>query len=119
LSLRLLIDEDAQDKVLVKLLRETGHDLITVNEAGLTSQPDRIVFNYASKNNRIVLTFNCPDFEKLHQQTSTHPGIFVVYQEANPNKKMSFKQINRAIANLEAANFPLANQFISLNHWNY
>jgi predicted nuclease of predicted toxin-antitoxin system len=119
LSLRLLIDEDAQDKVLVKLLREARHDLITVNEAGLTSQPDKIVFNYALNNNRIVLTFNCPDFEKLHQQTSTHPGIFVVYQEANPNKKMSFKDIVQAIANLEAANIPLVNQFLSLNHWNY
>jgi hypothetical protein len=32
---------------------------------------------------------------------------------------MSFKAIVRAIANLEAAKVPLANQFISLNHWNY
>jgi predicted nuclease of predicted toxin-antitoxin system len=119
LSLRLLIDEDAQDKVLVKILREAGHDLITVNEARLMGQPDQVVFNYALNNNRIILTFNCPDFEKLHQQTLTHSGIFVVYQEANPNKKMSFKNIARAIANLEAANIPLANQFISLNHWNY
>jgi predicted nuclease of predicted toxin-antitoxin system len=119
LSLRLLIDEDAQDRVLVRLLLQAGHDLITVNEAGLMSQPDSSVFSYAIENNRIVLTFNCPDFEKLHQQTSNHPGIFVVYQEANPLKKMSFKQIVKAIANLEAANISLTNQFISLNHWNY
>jgi predicted nuclease of predicted toxin-antitoxin system len=119
LSLRLLIDEDSQDKVLVKLLQEAGHDLLTVNEAGLMSKADNIVFNYAVDNNRIILTLNCPDFEKLHQEISIHSGIFAVYQEANLNKKMSFKQIVKAIANLESANFPLSNQFISLNHWNY
>jgi hypothetical protein len=32
---------------------------------------------------------------------------------------MGFKAIVKAIANLETANVPLANQFISLNHWNY
>jgi hypothetical protein len=32
---------------------------------------------------------------------------------------MSFKAIVNAIANLETANVPLANQFISLNQWNY
>ena len=68
MSLKLLIDEDAQDKVLVN---------------------------------------------------SQHPGILAVYQEANPSKKMSFQAIVRAIVNLEAAKVPLANQFISLNHWNY
>jgi predicted nuclease of predicted toxin-antitoxin system len=48
LSLKLLIDEDAQDKVLVKLLRLAGHEVITVNEAGLMSQPDFIVLDYAT-----------------------------------------------------------------------
>ncbi|WP_255413993.1 hypothetical protein [Pleurocapsa sp. CCALA 161] len=43
----------------------------------------------------------------------------MVYQEADPLKKMSFKIIVFAIANLEAAQIPLQNQFISLNHWNY
>jgi hypothetical protein len=32
---------------------------------------------------------------------------------------MSFKEIVKAIANLEAAMMPLANQFISLKQWNY
>jgi hypothetical protein len=32
---------------------------------------------------------------------------------------MSRQDIDKAIANLEAAKIPLQNQFISLNHWNY
>jgi predicted nuclease of predicted toxin-antitoxin system len=116
LSLRLLIDDDSQDKVLVRLLREAGHDVVTVKEAGLMSQPDSTVFSYALAKNRILLTLNCRDFQALHQANPNHPGIFVVYQEAEPLKKMSFKIIVLAIANLEAANIPLMNQFISLNH---
>ncbi|MBC1196963.1 DUF5615 family PIN-like protein [Microcystis aeruginosa BLCCF158] len=119
MSLKLLIDEDAQDKVLVKLLRQAGHEVITVNEAGLMSQPDFIVLDYARNADRILLTLNCRDFQSLHAADSHHPGILAIYQEANPSKKMSFKAIVNAIANLETAKVPLANQFISLNHWNY
>ena len=119
MSLELLIDEDAQDKILVKMLKKAGHDVLTVNEAGLASQEDSVVFSHACSTNRILLTLNCRDFEILHQANSNHPGIFAIYQEANPLKKMSFKAIVRAIANLENANIPLPNQFISLNQWNY
>jgi predicted nuclease of predicted toxin-antitoxin system len=119
LSLKLLIDEDAQDKVLVKLLKKAGHDVLTVNESGLSSQLDPIILSHACFTNRMLLTLNCRDFEALHKASPNHPGIFVVYQEANPLKKMSFKAIVKAIANLEAANVPLANQFIPLNQWNY
>ncbi len=98
-------------------------------------QPDNVVLEYATQNDRIVLTRNCRDFEgegcavlrripnhlveALHEANPNHPGIFAVYQEANPLKKMSRQDIVKAIANLEAAKIPLQNQFISLNHWNY
>jgi predicted nuclease of predicted toxin-antitoxin system len=119
LSLKLLIDEDAQDKLLVKLLRQSGHDVITVNEAGLSGQPDPIVLQSAKTNNRVLLTYNCDDFETLHQTNPIHSGILAIYRSSNRSKNMSFKDIVQAIANLETANIPIANQFISLNHWNY
>ncbi len=119
MSLKLLIDEDSQDKILVKFLREAGHDVVTVNEVSLMGQPDSIVLSYARQSNRILLTLNCRDFKALHQANPNHSGILAVYQDALPSKKMSFKAIVAAIANLEAANMPLANQFIPLNQWNY
>jgi predicted nuclease of predicted toxin-antitoxin system len=112
LSLPLFIDEDSQAGPLINLLRNANHDVLTVNEAGLTSQPDNVVLNYARQNNRILLTRNCKDFKALHEANSIHLGILAIYQEANPNKKMSRKDIVRAIANLEAANIPLVNQFL-------
>jgi predicted nuclease of predicted toxin-antitoxin system len=119
LSLKLLIDEDSQALPLVKTLRKANHDVLTVNEANLMGQPDNIVLEYATQNNRIVLSRNCRDFKALHEANPYHLGIFVIYQEANPLKKMNRKAIVKAIANLEAAQIPLQNQFISLNHWNY
>jgi predicted nuclease of predicted toxin-antitoxin system len=119
LSLRLLIDEDSQAKLLINLLRKAGHDVFTVNEAKLTSEPDDVVFNYAIKEKYILLTHNCDDFKALHMANPYHSGILAVYRSANSSKNMDRKDILRAIANLETANFPLANQFISLNHWSY
>lgn len=119
MSLKLFIDEDTQDKLLVKLLRNAGHDVFTVNEAGLMGQADPLVFNYAKEQERLLLTYNCGDFETLHRQTPHHSGILVVYRDFNSLKNMSFKAIVKAIANLEEAAMDLTNQFISLNHWNY
>lgn len=119
MSLKLLIDEDSQSKPLVKTLREAGHDLVTVNEVGAGGQPDPVVLNYARENDRILLTHNCGDFEALHLENPNHPGILAVYRDADASKNMSRQAIVRALANLEAAQMPLANQFIALNHWNY
>ncbi len=115
----MLIDEDFQDKILVKLLLKAKHDVITANDALLSGQADTKVLNYATKNNRIVLTRNCQDFEALHLAGTKHSGIFGVYREANVLKNMSFPAIVKAIANIEASGILLVNQFIILNHWNY
>ncbi len=119
MSLRLLLDEDSLAQLLVKLLTAAGHNVLTINEVGLAGSSDDVVLDYARVENRILLTHNCDDFEDLHKITPNHPGILVVYRNANLLKNMSFKAIVKAIANLEAANVPLANQFISLNSWNY
>ncbi len=119
MSLRLLIDEDSQAKPLVNLLRKAGHDVITVNEAGLSGKIDSLVFDYARGSNRVLLTHNCDDFKALHQENPNHPGILAIYQNDDRSKKMSRQAIVKALSNLEAANVPLANQFISLNSWNY
>jgi predicted nuclease of predicted toxin-antitoxin system len=119
LSLKLLIDEDTQAKILVSMLRNAGHDVKTVNEVGLSGKIDELVLEYAIVKNRILLTHNCDDFETLHELNSEHPGILAIYNNDNQTKDMSNKAIVRAIANLEAVNFSLANQFIPLNQWNY
>lgn len=119
MSLRLLIDEDTQYKAIVETLRALSHDVLTVNEAGLSGQKDPLVLDFAIRNNRVLLTRNCKDFQVLHQAEIDHSGILGIYQDRNYFKDMGIQDIARAIANLEASGIPLANQFIALNHWNY
>ncbi|MFB2835398.1 DUF5615 family PIN-like protein [Floridanema evergladense] len=119
MSLSLLLDEDSQAKYLVNLLRVAGHDVLTVNEADLMSREDSAVLDYARIQERVLLTRNCSDFQELHQANPVHPGILAVFQDPNPVKNMSYQAIIQAIANLEAANYAIENQFVILNQWNY
>lgn len=117
--LRLLIDEDTQDARLVSMLRTEGHDAVTVNEAGLRGRPDSAVLEYASRDQRAVLTMNCRDFLELHEALPAHSGIIAIYQSGELRKNMTFAETAAALANLAASDWDLAEQFVALNAWNY
>lgn len=119
MSLQLLLDEDSQAKYLINLLRTSGHEVLTVNEADLGSREDSIVLDYARSNKRALLTRNCDDFQELHQANPKHSGILAVFQNSDLTKNMSYQDIVKAIANLEVAGYTLENQFIILNQWNF
>ncbi|MEH1845599.1 MAG: DUF5615 family PIN-like protein [Nostoc sp.] len=115
----MLLDEDSQAKYLVNLLQAAGHDVVTVNLAGLMNRLDSVVLDYPRLNQRVLLTRNCNDFHELHQVNPAHSGILAVYQDFDAAKNMSYQAIVKAIANLETAKYPLENQFIILNQWSY
>ncbi|HLO52039.1 MAG TPA: DUF5615 family PIN-like protein [Kamptonema sp.] len=119
MSLRLFLDEDSQAKRLVDLLRDAGHDVLTVNEVGLVRKPDSFILDYARQEGRLLLTRNCDDFYNLHKINSNHSGIFAIYQDADLSKNMSYSTIVKCIANLESSGLIVANQFIPLNPCNY
>lgn len=119
MSLNLLLDEDSQAKYLVQLLQAENHSVLTVNNAGMSGQPDHKILTFASQKNRILLTRNCHDFLRLHENNENHCGILAVYQDAESSKNMSYQAIVKAIANLESAEFSFTKQFVVLNHWNY
>lgn len=119
MSLRLLIDEDTQDARLVLMLRTEGHDVLTVNEAGLRGQPDSAVLAHAAQTQRVVLTMNCRDFLELHEASNTHSGIIGIYQGRDLRKNMTFMQVAVALANLVASGWNFTGQFVVLNAWNY
>ncbi|MEG4065792.1 DUF5615 family PIN-like protein [Microcoleus sp. Pol11C2] len=97
---RLYADEQYPFPV-VKLLRNLGHDVLTVQEAGKANQkiPDEEVLDFAISNNRAVLTLNRPDFIRLHRFNSDHTGIIVCTND--PNWERLAVSINEAISNLE------------------
>ena len=64
---RLYADEQFPYEV-VEHLRNFGHDVLTVQEAGNANLkiPDDRVLDFASSNERVVLTLNRKDFKRLH-----------------------------------------------------
>ncbi|MEB3123880.1 MAG: DUF5615 family PIN-like protein [Snowella sp.] len=65
--------------ILVKELRDLGHNVLTSYEAGNANQriPDERVLAEATMNNRCVVTFNRDDFLQLHRSGIEHSGIII------------------------------------------
>ena len=62
---------------VVDALRQLGHDVITVSETGKAEQawPDDDVLEFASQDDRALLTLNRKHFIRLHRQSLEHAGI--------------------------------------------
>jgi predicted nuclease of predicted toxin-antitoxin system len=70
---------------VVEQLRQLGHDVLTVPEAGQDGQGigDADVLEYATRRQRAVITLNRRDFIQLHLANPEHAGIIVCTQDAD------------------------------------
>lgn len=70
---------------VVELLRNLGHDVLTVQEAGNANQriPDDQVLAFAVNQERSILTINRVDFIRLHRRDHEHFGIVVCTNNRN------------------------------------
>jgi Domain of unknown function (DUF5615) len=66
---------------VVEELRRLGHDVVTAQQDGQSSAPDRIFLSCANALGRVLLTFNRWDFKRLHRQGATHCGIMSATQD--------------------------------------
>jgi len=121
LSLTLYLDDCAFSHRLRQLLRQAGHDVEIPAEVDppLTGADDLVHFIHARATDRIILTLNPQDFKDLHNQYPNHPGILAVYQDNDLTKDMSYRDIVRAIANLENSVPTVAGGFWSLNAYRW
>lgn len=73
---RLFADENFPLPV-VEELRRLGHNVLTIQEAGMANQrfPDDAVLDFASGDDRAVLTLNRKHFVRLHNTSSDHAGV--------------------------------------------
>ncbi len=64
---------------LVEALRQFNHDILSSYDAGQANQgiPDDQVLDYATLNDRSVITFNRDDFVALHRNGVNHAGIII------------------------------------------
>jgi hypothetical protein len=88
---RFFLDEDISSE-LALLLRHSGHDVLTTDEAGLRSNPDPDQLLHAWSEQRVLVTHNSKHFFMLHlawvgwpvawatDPTPRHGGIAVITQ---------------------------------------
>ena len=95
----------------VETLRELGHDVLTSHNAGRSNRriPDEDVLEYATSQNRALLTLNRKHFVKLHKANSKHSGIIVCTVDADFRTQAS--RIHAAILSVAS----LAGALIRLN----
>lgn len=96
---------------VVESLRELGHDVLTVAEAGRTGQaiPDEEVLAFAVSQGRAVLTLNRRHFVRLHAAQPDHAGVIVC--TFDPDFGGQARRIHQAVAEQSS----LAGQLIRVN----
>jgi predicted nuclease of predicted toxin-antitoxin system len=90
---------------VVEALRQLGHDVLTVREAGFDNQriSDAEALLFAAQEQRILLTLNRRDFIRLHRQNSNHSGNIVCTEDADTERQA--QHIHTAlISNADLAN---------------
>ncbi len=119
--MRLYLDDDSASPLLARLLTQAGHDVALPADGNIAGENDPVHLMFAVRESRVLFSGNQDDFEELHdlvlQVGGHHPGILIVCRENNPRRDLTPRGIVNAIKNLIAANIPLVDQFVIVNHW--
>jgi predicted nuclease of predicted toxin-antitoxin system len=119
--MRIYLDDDSAAGLLVRLLRQAGHDVQRPEDVGLTGEDDAVHLTHSAKEDRVLVTGNHRDFLNLHnlilQVNGHHPGMLVVRRDNDPKRDLTPTGMVRAIGNFLAANIPARDEFVILNHW--
>lgn len=107
---RFYINENVPEQVAVEL-RRLGHDVLMMRESGHSGRavPDPEVLDFATANERAVVTHNRRHFIKLHSERPTHAGIVVCTVDAN------FEALARRIHDAVAETSDLSGHLIRVN----
>jgi hypothetical protein len=106
------------DLALVRALRARGVDVATATEAGMIDRPDADHLDFASRNERVLFSFNVRDFYQLHMgypaQGKSHAGIIVGRQQ-----RYGIGEQMRRLLRIEAAKSAasMLNQLEFLSNW--
>ncbi|NJM19541.1 MAG: DUF5615 family PIN-like protein [Richelia sp. SM1_7_0] len=79
---RLYADEQFPRQA-VELLGNLGYDILTTKQSKNAGISDEAVLDFATNENRAVLTFNRRDFFKLHKLKPNHSGIIACKEDTN------------------------------------
>jgi predicted nuclease of predicted toxin-antitoxin system len=94
-NLRLLLDEHISPSLTAKLA-ELGVFAQAVAHVGLSGQPDRLVWAFASQHEMAVVTTNAADFLDLLEDAELHPGL-ILLRESGLHREQQWQRLEPAI----------------------
>ncbi len=119
--MKLYLDEDCMEALLIKLLRSEGHDVQLASDIKMMGEKDPVQLRHAIIEDRAFITRNHDDFLELHELVIAahggHHGVLVIRSSNDATRDMSSRAIVRAVGKLEASGITVANEFHVLNQW--
>jgi len=94
-NVKLLLDENVSPRV-AEALRQDGIDACGVRDRGLLEASDHEVLEWAFTDDRILVTKNVGDFEKLASARELHAGI-VLLEDGDLNRAAQLSTIRRVV----------------------
>ncbi len=64
--MRIYLDDDLDSNMLIRLLRQAGHEVLSPRDAGTRGVTDIEHLQYAASHQLVILTANAGDFIDLH-----------------------------------------------------
>lgn len=98
--MKFLIDEDLSPKAAERLRMEGGFDAIHVRDRDWLGKPDPIILQRAYEEDRILVTANVKDFQRLARARELHPGI-VLFLAGSLSRDEQLVLLYKAVAELE------------------
>ncbi len=99
-NVKLLLDENLSPSIAV-LLCQDGVDAAHVRDRGMTGATDAEVLERAYAEDRILVTANVEDFEKLARARELHVGIILV-EEGDLLREEQYRLVRDALAAIGA-----------------
>ena len=85
MTITIYLDEDAQDGDFVIALLFRNVDVLSSGDAGMNGSNDREQLDFASRQGRILFSYNVKDFSALHAEYlrsgKEHAGIILAHQQ--------------------------------------
>jgi predicted nuclease of predicted toxin-antitoxin system len=97
---KLLLDENLSPSIALALTRE-GFDVVHVRDRGLLQATDAEVFARAFDEDRIVVTFNCDDFNNLARAVTVHAGL-VFFEDSGLLRDEQLRLVRQALGHITA-----------------
>ncbi len=100
-----VIDEDLP-RSMAAALRESGHLALDVRDHGLRGKSDRVIFDFAQRNNASVLTGDMGFGNLRHYPLGAHRGIVILhYPNEVPPAELN-RNLLKALTTLAEDDFP-------------